>query len=229
MARLYNFATHLNNTMIEQRQFSITPGWRFQTGASLLVTLVMLLIALLAGLSMANLAMMNEKTDRNERDRVVALQAAEAALADAELDIENSSSAASRSSLFSPHSAIGFEINCARGDSNVFQGLCLNTGDARRASWKTLDITSAGANSPSVRFGRFTGQSMPFGAGPFPARLPRYLIELMPDNVPGQSTRATYLYRVTAIGFGTDPHSQAVVQSFYRKSSNQLHLTTGSH
>ena len=180
----------------------------------------MLLIALLAGLSMAQIAMMNEKTDRNERDRVIALQAAEAALADAELDIENSPSPASRSALFSPYSAIGFALHCGRGDGNIFQGLCQNSGDTSKASWRTADIANTNSDSPSVRFGRFTGQSLPAGAGPFPSRLPRYLIELMQDSVPGQSTRVAYLYRITAIGFGVDPHSQAVLQSFYRKTSN---------
>lgn len=190
-----------------------------KTGATLPVTLMMLVLVLLTGLSMSTIALMDEKAARNERDRIVALQAAEAALADAELDIENSPSPASRSALFSPHSGIGFSIDCARGDTNIYQGLCLNSTDPRKSAWRTVDIANSSASSVSVRLGRFTGQTMPIGVGPLPAQIPRYVIELMPDSIAGQSADPVYMYRITAIGFGSDPSSQAVVQSFYRKIS----------
>ena len=185
----------------------------------MLITLVMLVIILMVGLSMNTIALSDEKVARNERDRIVALQAAEAALADAEMDIENSPSPLTRSFLFSPHSGLGFTSNCARGDNNIFQGLCLISDDPRTSAWRTADIANQSANSASVKLGRFTGQAMAFGTGPLPGHLPRYVIELMPDYRPGQSADPMYMYRITAIGFGSDPSSQAVVQSFYRKMS----------
>ena len=194
---------------------------RHQHGASLVVTLVMLLIVLLLGASSSNVALMGEKAARNERDRVVALQAAESALSDAELDIENSASPASRSAIFSPVSTEGFTDGCGNGDGNIYQGLCSNLGNAQKSPWLTTTIANAGANSVSVQYGRFTGQTLPHNGGPFPIQLPRYLIELMLDNTAGQSADAHYLYRITAIGFGSSLETQAVVQSYYRKSENK--------
>src|SRR5690349_9465560 len=147
-----------------------------QKGATLIVCLVMLLIVMLLGTSLAGTALMDEKAARNERDKQIAMHAAEAALADAEKDIENGNSPASRSAIFSPRSAEGFSEGCTSGDRNIYQGLCTHQG--QDGAWMTADIANTGSNSPSVQFGRFTGQTMPTGNGPFPNELPRYIIEL---------------------------------------------------
>jgi type IV pilus assembly protein PilX len=164
------------------------------------------------------MALMGEKAARNERDKVIALQAAEAALVDAELDIENATASTSRSAIFSPHSAQGFSDGCGTDDDNLYQGLCTSP-EGQSAAWLTAAIADASSHSPSVKFGRFTGQTMPHGGGSLPSELPRYIIELMPDNAAGQTANGAYMYRVTAIGFGSNRDTQAVVQSFYRKSS----------
>ena len=164
---------------------------------------------------------MGERAARNERDRVIALHAAEFALSDAELDIENSSAPESRSAIFSPRSTEGFSGSCGQGEGNIYQGLCSNINNYPIVPWLTTDIANSSTNSSSVRFGRFTGQTMPHNGGPLPAQLPRYIIELMMDNTPGQSADAHYMYRVTAIGFGSGIGTQVVVQSIYRKSDNQ--------
>lgn len=188
-----------------------------QAGSALLVSMVMLLIALVAGTSMAGIAFMQEKAARNQRDRIIALQSAELALADAERDIENSTAATSRSTIFSPNSSEGFSERCGQGDSNIYQGLCISTVPTR--SEIITALSSTGANSPSVPFGRFTGQTMPVGNGPLPGRLPRYVIELVKDNSPGQSTDTRYLYRITAVGYGAHSRTQVVLQSVYRKAA----------
>jgi type IV pilus assembly protein PilX len=200
---------------------STSQRWPYEQGASLVITLVMLLIVLILATSSSNMALMGERAVRNERDRVIALHAAESALADAELDIENSTATTSRSAIFSPLSIEGFTDGCSTGDDNIYQGLCNNVGDIKTAPWLTVDIANTNANSSSVQFGHFTGQTMPHDGGPLPGQLPRYIIELMIDNTPGQSANANYMYRITAIGFGSDISTQAVVQSFYRKSINK--------
>ena len=177
----------------------------------------MLLIVLIIGASMFNVALLDEKVARNQRDRLIALHAAELALADAELDIENSAATGSRSAIFSAQSATGFIENCAKGDDNPFQGLCIRSGPSD--VWIKADLADSGANSASVRYGRFTGKTMPGATGPLASQPPRYIIELMMDNTPGQTTDARYLYRITSIGFGTDERSQVVLQSFYRKAA----------
>jgi len=58
-----------------------------QQGASLLIVLLMLVVVMLFGVSAAQLTLMNEKSSRNDRDRHIAFQAAEAGLRDAERDI----------------------------------------------------------------------------------------------------------------------------------------------
>lgn len=191
------------------------PSIQYQHGITLIVSLVMLLVVLMLSTSLASMALMGEKAARNERDKQVAMQAAESALVDAELDIENSTAATSRSEIFSPNSAKGFVDGCGKGDQNIFQGLCTFE---EPATWLAADFTNS-TNSASVQFGRFTGNIMPTGHGPFPAKLPRYIIELM-DDPAAQPTAPAYMYRITAIGFGADSATQVVLQSFYRKSEN---------
>jgi len=211
---------------IERAQPWITQTMQSQDGATLIVTLVMLLVVLMLSTSFAGMALMGEKAARNERDKQVAMHAAEAALADAEHDIENSTAATSRSVIFSPFSTEGFTDGCGRGDDNRYQGLCSNQHnndhshqkDGRKDAWLTVDFSDTNAGSSSVPLGRFTGRTMPVGVGPFPSRLPRYIIELMRDSTAGQATSAAYMYRITAIGFGSDSATQIVLQSFYRKT-----------
>jgi type IV pilus assembly protein PilX len=189
----------------------------------------MLLIVLMLSTSLAEIAFMGEKAMRNERDKQIAMNAAESALNDAEKDIEHSTAAESRSAIFSSDSAEGFSESCGRGDKNSYQGLCINHEDSKKLTWLTVDIanalTNTSASSSSVQFGHFTGQTMPTisagtSQGPFPAQLPRYIIELMIDNAAGQSAKASYMYRITAIGFGAESATQIVLQSFYRKTES---------
>jgi type IV pilus assembly protein PilX len=60
---------------------------RHQHGITLPVTMLMLLAALTIGASAAQMAMLGEKSARAERDHLIAFQAAEDALMDAERDI----------------------------------------------------------------------------------------------------------------------------------------------
>ena len=199
------------------------PCRKRQRGASLIVSLLMLIVVLLLGISAAQLALQGEKASRNERDRMVAFQAAEAALMDAEMDIEGSpDAAASRSNLFSKDSALGFpaegEPGCYAGGGNSHLGLCRRAADGATPVWQTVDFDEEGG--ASVRYGTFTGQSFQTGQGPLPAKLPRYVIELMVYNKQGESAeKISYFYRITAIGFGPRDTTQIVLQTFYRKES----------
>ncbi len=190
-----------------------------QYGMTLIVSLVMLLILTILSTSLTSLVLMDEKAARNELDQQIAMQAAESALADAEQDIENSTAPNSRSAIFSANSHEGFSSNCSIGDENRYQGLCIRAGADELPVWINTDITNTSNRSPSVRFGRFTDQTMPHGAGPFSNELPRYIIELLPDHETQQSTNAEYVYRITAVGFGVDRSTQVVLQSVYRKAN----------
>ncbi len=193
---------------------------RWQEGASLIITLLMLMAVMLLGLSAAQIALSSEKASRNDRDRKVAFQAAEAALIDAEIDIQNSTS---RSSIFSKNSALYFpaatDSNCGVEASNNL-GLCSRRSVDTTPLWKAVDFSNANVNSTqSVPYGKFTGQLFTTTLGSS-FKVPRYVIELMVFNQAGESAETvSYFYRITAMGFGIRESTQVVLQTFYRKET----------
>lgn len=193
---------------------------RHQNGASLAVSLLMLVAVLILSTSAANIALQTEKASRTDRDRQVAFQAAEAALMDAELDIEGSPNASlSRSSLFAKNKVEGFVQGCGAGIDNPYLGLCLGGGDAAPA-WLDVDFANDAGDVRSVPYGRFTGMEFQTGEGTLPLKPPRYIIEVLPYTQAGQGagqSDMTFFYRVTAAGFGMRPASIVVLQSYYRK------------
>lgn len=197
-----------------------------QTGAALVISLFLLLALLLLGTSAAQLALQGEKASRGDRDRQIALQAAEAALMDAELDIEHSPDGAkSRSHIFSRHGVQGFssegESRCNAGLGSMYLGLCNPSPEGVVPSWQLVDFSDQHpVSTHSVPYGRFTGQRLAIGQGTLPRKLPRYVIELMVYRPPGEEAgKSIYVYRVTAIGFGMRESTQVVLQSVYRKES----------
>lgn len=187
----------------------------YQQGVALLVAMLMLVAVLLIGASAARLAWQGEKAARAERDRHVAFQAAEAALADAEREIESGE----RSALFAEGSASGFESGC--GAAGVKQGLCVRAASGVAPAWQTVDLAAdEGVAVRSVPYGLFTGAQMETGQGFLPFKRPRYIIERVPYHRPGEEAGATpqYFYRVTAIGFGARASTEVVLQSSYRKA-----------
>ncbi|MES2317716.1 MAG: pilus assembly protein [Pseudomonadota bacterium] len=190
-----------------------------QRGAALLVALCVMLVLLLLGVSAARSAIHAEKSARGERDRMVALNAAEAALADAERDIEGGNAPGSaRASLFAHGSAAGFVDGCGAGTANL--GLCLRAGPGAVPAWQRARLADA-AGERSIEYGRFTGAMLPFGQGTLPARRPRYIIELMPYARAGEDAgqRTGNFYRVTAIGFGASDTTRVVLQTYYLKAA----------
>jgi type IV pilus assembly protein PilX len=195
-----------------------------QCGASLIVSLILLVVISMLGISAAQIAIEEGKASRNDRDRQIAFQAAEAALSDAELDIENSpDSTKSRSYLFSKKSAIGFpedgEVGCMGGKGNIYLGLCSHSTEGNKPVWLSSNLTGeASLAVNAVPYGTFTGRSFQTGKGNLPSRLPQYVIELLVYNQPGESAdQVSYFYRVTAIGFGAKDSTKVVLQTFYRK------------
>jgi len=167
-----------------------------QRGASLLIVLLMLVVIMLFGVSAAQLTLMNEKSSRNDRDRHIAFQAAEAGLRDAERDIAGGRITPE---VFPDRAGTCHGIG-AHG------GLCLAT--ANTAPWRLIDFS---ASEPSVRYGQFTGLSFPHGTASLPAQPPRYLIELL--RLTTADRQVVVRYRVTAIGFGPNPTTQVMLQT----------------
>lgn len=188
-------------------------------GVALVVVLSMLIIVLLLGASAAQMALQGEKAARAERDRHLAFQAAEAALMDAENDIEGSPGAPGRSAMFAADSALGFVDGCGVGSVDL--GLCLPAPQGMAPTWQAIDLANA-AVLHFVPYGRFTGATMQTGHGLLPVRAARYIIELLRDIEPGQDAgiAGNYFYRITAIGFGARETTQVVLQIYYRKTGS---------
>lgn len=198
-----------------------TPSVPAQRGAALLATLVILLVMMIAGASAMRAALYAEKAARAERDRYVALQAAEAALRDAERDIDGGVGLdPARAAMFVPGAAARFVDGCGGGRANPALGLCARALPPAAPAWQRVALDEPEpAELRFVEYGRFTAAAMPAGQAMLPARLPRYIIEQVPLVDAGESAggQAALLYRITAIGFGASAANHVVLQIYYLK------------
>jgi len=177
-----------------------------------MVMLILIVVSIL-GVGAAQIALMSERSARNDRDMQIAWQSAEAALMDAQVDIFTT-----RASIFdgtNDHFAVS---GC--GTSGDELGFCTlkTTG---KPAWLTVDFTDTSSSAQTIEFGHFTSrQFASAGVGIQPAKAPRYVIELMLDPGRPDPSKIKYIYRVTAMGFGPRPHIQAVLQALYRPHPN---------
>ena len=164
-----------------------------QRGVVVLMCLMMMLIlAMLLGVSAAQMSLQGEKATRGERDRDVAFQAAEDALADAEHDIQGW------------HGARSAPAMRRRSGSGW---IC--------PAWRMAATCTLG-------YGAHTGAAMLTAEGVLPFKKPRYVVERMECHQPGEDASAggavaSYCYRVTVIGFGARPGTELVLQTVYSK------------
>jgi type IV pilus assembly protein PilX len=191
------------------------PFRRRQRGAALLVALCVVVVLMLLGASAARNAGDAERASRGDRDRAIAFQAAEAALADAERDIALQGGPGSQRSAMLRSGII--PQGCGGGAGHPAVGVCGRVDDGKPPAWLTIALADP-TDQHGVPYGRFTGHVMPVGAGSLPARLPRYLIEAVSSPLPGEDADAggAAMYRVTAIGFGPGDTTEVVLQSIVR-------------
>lgn len=183
-------------------------------GASLIMVMLILIVVSLLGIGGVQVSMMGEHGARNDRDSQIAWQSAEAALVDAEFDMIGPGTAL-RSALLDGRNLSLFVDGC--GNSGNSRGLCTLVASGKPA-WLTADFGDTSASAMTTALGTFTAKIFASGsAGIQPARAPRYLIEPIMDPI-GDMADPTYLYRVTAMGYGPRPDIQAVVQMLYRKT-----------
>lgn len=200
-----------------------------QRGASLVVVLIMLTVIFVIGLISSRLALFSERSARNDRDRQIAFQSAEAALLDAELDIFGpNSSASKRVCVFDSKKPVEFVEGCGTGTRG---GMCLNSASPGDA-WKIvkslyLSESGTGGSNKTVQYGEFTGQALPTAGSGLTVRLPRYTIEAVPYSGTGLSYDAVasgkieYAFVVTAMGFGFRDETQVLLQALLYKPGNK--------
>lgn len=194
-----------------------------QRGSALIVVLCVMLALMIIAVSAMHAALGGEKAARAERDRQVAFQAAEAALADAERDIEGAAGPGSaRAAMFRQGAAAGFVDGCGSGSANPALGLCARAMPPAAPVWQRARLDEqAPAERHFVDYGHFTAATMPVGSGMLPCRLPRYIIEQLPLVRAGQSAsrHQDLFYRITAIGFGASHANRVVLQAYYLKAA----------
>ncbi len=206
---------------------------RHQSGSSLVVVMIMLSVIMVLGLVSTRLSLFGERAARNDRDRQIAFQNAEAALLDAELDMMGPNSGggvqASRVCIFESKRPAEFVEGCG---TLAKTGMCLNTTSPGEAWRSALPLYASenntavvDATNKTVQYGEFTGQSLPPGST---AKLPRYTIEAVRyagtgqanDNV-GSSTTPEYAFLVTAMGFGARVETRVLLQTLVYKPAQK--------
>ena len=165
-----------------------------QRGITLPVTLLLLLTALAVGASAAHMAMLGEKAARAERDHLIAFQAAEDALMDAERDI---------------NAGLGQPVEVPTQAPGADGQQPATSHRATAPAWQVVDLAGGGG----TEYGALTGAAIPTGQGSLPFRRPRYLVERV-AYTPAGAPPAHY-YRVTVLGFGPRAGAEAVLQASY--------------
>jgi type IV pilus assembly protein PilX len=206
---------------------NVTPGTRAglrQRGASLVVVMVVLLIVTVIGIAGARLALLGEMSARHDRDTQIAFEAAEAAVMDAESDIDREGALDCASLRPQIDLSLVPEGSCLT--STTERGLCGPApSSTAKPTWASVDFLDNSSTAPTVQYGSFTCRAFASGAGMKPERPPRYLIEWDKDMTPGFSADGADLpplYRITAMGFGPRLDTRAVIQVEYRsKKANK--------
>jgi type IV pilus assembly protein PilX len=194
-----------------------------QSGAVLIISLIMLLLLTLIGASSMQTSSLEEKMAGNLRDRNLAFQAAESALRDAEQDIHGIGTTPRNP----PISGISdFYHNCNMDSlANTYDdGLCdrkwtLPSSYAGTSiNWPTftnaattypalaVDMTTTPSDGKSVAYGRFTGAAPITGL----SAQPRYIIE-------GYRGNANTYYRITARAQGASANTVVWLQAVYKQ------------
>ena len=189
-----------------------------QRGAALVVALVVLVLVTIIAVAASQRALVDEKGARAARDREIALQAAEAAVRDAMIDIDTGP----REGLFSD-APVGFDAQCPNEAlpgtgalATSRRGLCLASDPAQaRQSWQDVDFAAR-----AVPFGTFTGRAWNVAQAP----APRYIVEWTQLTVAGEEVQSTatssqrVAFRITAVGYGPPGSNvETSVQTFYVK------------
>ncbi len=190
-------------------------------GFALVVVLVMMIALSLLAASALQTATLEERIAGAARDRAVAEQAAEAALADARRDIlalrwddtacpsgEPGCRPAGQRPIAEARGGPGAEI----GQADCADAQCAYAADAASTPWRRF-LASECSASASVERGAFTG------AAPLPdvAEQPCYLFEIAAVDIAPDERR--YLFRVTVRATGASPGTVAFRQRTFVEAS----------
>lgn len=173
---------------------------RAQRGVALLAVLVVMLVALALSVASVRASALAGQMAALAQQRELALTLGEAALLDAQRDIDGGIDPASaRAQALAQGLQAAFAQPCVAG--GAFQGLCQASSASAGAALELAAGTSA-----AVPFGRFTGAQLAA-----PASTPVYLIELLSTAQQGT------LYRITSRAQGSSAATGVALQALYHK------------
>jgi type IV pilus assembly protein PilX len=205
------------------------------------VALVFLLAMSLLGVAAVMSTTTQERMARIDRDHTIALQSAETALRDAELDVRLSLSAspytsggATRSMAPNAPGATHFSCACGTDVATVQRGLCLPATLATACTanpWESATFWSSNASVPLHTFTRSATGTTDLPANSTYAngtsQAPRYMIEIIPNTDNANCSAAAGLagggggppclsvrYRLTARGWGPNGTYATVQEAF---------------
>ena len=185
-----------------------------QGGTVLLVALMFLIVITLLGLSSMKSTTLEERMAGNARDYNIALQAAEAALRDAEADLKGSGTTVGRIVTVSsfPTNLIGGGVSgCVSG------GLCIPVNELTQL-YNNSAMVNWGGNTTTI-YGTYTGAAALAGV----SQAPRYVLELMQFQDGKNKDTACksvfsqdcYYIRITARGWGANSQTQVTLQEVF--------------
>jgi len=160
-----------------------------QTGVVLVTGLIFMVILTIIVVVALRSATLEERMAANALNRQLALQAAEAALRDAEALIQTSGAP------FDPFEPWRFTAGCTNG-------LCNKAAAGAAPRWKTVEWEAVGQPS-ATNIAGVKSQ-------------PRYIIEIANDPIKQGAICPKVLYRVTARGVGGVDNAIVFLQTMYR-------------
>jgi len=167
-----------------------------QAGASLIVSLMLLIVLTLLGLSGMQSTIMQERMANNVRDKGMAFQAAESAIRSGEDWVKT----INVSTLANPQDGATCAPPCNIIDLNDYASMTTENID-----WWKINAR-AFSNMPSGTF----------------AAAPRFIVErhskIEYSLDPSDETLEPHLYRITAIGVGGTATAQAIIETLYSRN-----------
>jgi len=188
-----------------------------QRGAVLVVALILLLVLTLIGVSTMESTGMEMKMANQSRERLIAMQAAEAGLRTAERYIQDVgfSDAELSNSGCTESSNHCFKSDCSDG------GFCFNGSSAANVTGCTLSpLATPVWESSALNVWNTSGRHQTLPQGNLDARV-SYVVEFLcyiPTDISQalSATNASLLFRITSLATTTTGKSRVMLQSTYR-------------
>ena len=202
---------------------------RQQSGVALIVTLVLLVGVALLALAANRSAILENRASTGGRDYQTAVAAAESAISDLRSWMALDTNGKIFASRIEATAALQ-KGGCALDDTitrgatvavDRIDGLYDLAGCSfAKAFWQEKTLTqlktlmvAVGNNPMSVASYPIKSASNPTGS----VEAPRYMVDIIPDTSPGEdASKAKYLYRVTALGFGPTDSTAVLLQETMR-------------